>query len=219
MQRIITFGLLASLLLGCNAQVSNNASSPADRPPSNTASSNTAPPGPTNPVANAGQLIYTSVYGFSFTYPEGYTVLSFTDPEGSVVDASRDRQSPQANDALQGRLELWQQEDYEALQQHGFAGSEPPPNISIQVYRNLEQRPLKDWKGDLSQEDDRAITIAGQPAIAYSSTGLYESDNILLSSPDGELVIRLSAGYLEADSPIRQDLQAIANSFSFGQAN
>jgi hypothetical protein len=108
-------------------------------------------------------------------------------------------------------LEIWRQEDY--LQR--FDLPESVPIINITIYRNSQKLPLAQWKGELSHNDDRSLTVAGQPALAYTSTGLYESDNVLVKSPDGAYVFRIKTGYEKASDPIRQVFQDVVNSFSF----
>jgi hypothetical protein len=59
------------------------------------------------------------------------------------------------------------------------------------------------------------MRVAGQPAIAYTSTGLYEYDNVVVASPDGRYVLRFTAGYMDAKAPIRRVFQELVSSFSF----
>ncbi len=108
-------------------------------------------------------------------------------------------------------LELWQQADFV----NRTSLPETPPIISFTVYNNAKRLPLTQWKGELSRKDDRPLTVAGQAAIAYTSTGLYESDNVLFSSPDGRYVFRLTAGYIDAKAPIRQTFRDVLASFTF----
>lgn len=194
MKRFLCVGLLAILAMSCTTQT--NLSPQADNSSSQT---------PTSTVDQAtSQTAYTNEkFGFSFSYPEGY-----------VVDASSENQLPSSDESLQSVIEIWKQADYEAIQSANFEGGEYPPNINIRVYNNVEQLPLEDWKEELSHDDDRALTVAGQDAIAYTSTGLYESDNVVLSSPDGQ-VIRLSVGYIDASDPMRQVFQEVVSSFTF----
>jgi hypothetical protein len=108
-------------------------------------------------------------------------------------------------------IEIWNQADY--LNRENLP--EAPPIISIRIYSNPQKLPLAKWKGELSHNDDRPLTVAGQPALAYSSTGLYESDNVLVRSPDGRQVLRLQAGYQKSSDRIRQVFQEVVQSFSF----
>lgn len=142
---------------------------------------------------------FSDRFGFRLVVPSGY-----------VSTPSESQPSTQPAKPLQV-LELWEQRDFA----NRATLMEAPPLISLTVYQNISKRPLSAWKGELSRPDDRPLTVAGQPAIAYISTGLYESDNVLLSTPDGRYVIRLSASYMDAQAPIRRDFQAVLSSLTF----
>jgi hypothetical protein len=111
-------------------------------------------------------------------------------------------------------LEIWKQEDYA----NRIHLSESPAIISISVYSNPLHLPLENWKGQLSRNDTRPFTVAGQQAIAYSATGLYESDNVLCNSPDSRYVFHFKGDYLSTSDSIRQTFQDILSSFSFVKA-
>jgi hypothetical protein len=136
-------------------------------------------------------------FGFRIVVPSGYTIEPFG--------------TKSATPAPLDVLELWQQADFV----NRTSLPETPPIISIAVYDNAKRLPLTQWKGELSRTDDRPVTVAGQAAIAYTSTGLYESDNVLFSSPDGRYVFRLKVGYTDAKAPIRQTFQDVLASFTF----
>ena len=136
-------------------------------------------------------------FGFRIVVPSGYTIEPFG--------------TKSATPAPLDVLELWQKADFV----NRTSLPETPPIISIAVYNNAKRLPLTQWKGELSRNDDRSLTVAGQAAIAYTSTGLYESDNVLFSNPDGRYVFRLKVGYTDAKAPIRQAFQDVLASFTF----
>lgn len=138
-------------------------------------------------------------FGFRFGSPSGY-----------VITPSETQPSSKPAPPLQV-LELWQQADF----LNRAALMEMPPMIRITVYNNAKRLPLTHWKGELSRNDDRSIRVAGQPAIAYTATGLYESDNLLLSSPDGRYVLRLTVDYIGAKAPIRKVFNDFISTFIF----
>lgn len=140
-------------------------------------------------------------FGFRFIYPSRYVIENATD------------QAPD-NEKIMDQvevLEIWRQADY--LNRAHL--SESPPTIRIVVYNNPQQHPLQHWKDNLSRDNDHTLTIAGQEAIAYTATGLYESDNVLFASPDGQYIFHLRGSYLHTDDVIRQTFQDILSSFSF----
>ena len=141
-------------------------------------------------------------FGFRFVQPSGYVIVNATK-----------KSSTQPNAPLQV-LEMWKQKDYA----NRIHLTESPAIISISVYSNPRHLPLANWKGKLSHNDTRPFTVSGQQAIAYSDTGLYESDNVLFSSPDSRYVFHLKGDYLSASDFIRQTFQDILSSFSFVKA-
>lgn len=157
------------------------------------------PPTTSSTQSNRDIFYLSSEYGFRFVSPKDY-----------VIEPSNAEPSTQGNTPLQV-LKIWQQADFV----NRTEASESPPIISLSIYNNSQKLPLAKWKGELSRNDDRSLTVAEQPAIAYTSTGLYEYENVLLSSPDGRYVFRLQAGYQDANSPMRQVFQEVVNSFSF----
>jgi len=138
-------------------------------------------------------------FGFRFVRPSGYAVINATK-----------NLSSQLNAPLQV-LGIWKQEDYA----NRAYLPESPAIISLSVYSNPRHLPLANWKDQLSRNDTHPLMIAGQKAIAYSATGLYESDNVLFSSPDGRYVFHLKGDYLGASDSNRQTFQDILSSFSF----
>jgi hypothetical protein len=192
MKYAIAFGLFTALIAGVSAQ-------PAAIP--------TQAPTPeilaANPEANSATLQTSDIFymsdrfGFRFVIPSGYTTAS--------------GETSSAKPAPLEVIEIWNQADY--LNRENLP--EAPPIISIRIYSNPQKLPLAKWKGELSHNDDRPMTVAGQPALAYSSTGLYESDNVLVRSPDSRQVLRLQAGYQTSSDRIRQVFQEVIQSFSF----
>jgi hypothetical protein len=147
-------------------------------------------------------LYLSDRFGFRFVRPSGYVIETVTDNFPS-----------QPATPLQV-LQLWQQADF--LNRMNLP--ELPPLITLTIYPNPQRLPLSQWKGELAHNDDRPLTVAGQSAIAFSATGLYESDNVLFSSPDGNQVFHLRAGYRGADEEIRQVCQDLTASFTFGES-
>jgi len=80
-------------------------------------------------------------------------------------------------------------------------GGEAPPAISMSVFSNVEGLSLEQWiKGDnrsnfkLSQDGVLAsTTVGGEPALAYTHSGLYETDAVVVSRR-GKLFLFEAAG-------------------------
>lgn len=189
MQRIILAGLLTGLAI---------ASGP---PPGSIAQSQVAP----SSLATRYDVYLANDKGLRFIYPEGYT-----------IDSELFYRSPAPDAALQHSWDLWQEGDYLAFggrYQEEPDGSEMPPHISIEIFPNPENRPLQDWL-ELATAPGTVTTVAGQGAIAYTATGLYESDVVLLNHPDGS-VVQLKVEYSDAADPMRQDFQTLVDSLVF----
>lgn len=93
-------------------------------------------------------------------------------------------------------------------------GTEPPANIQIVVMANPTGRSLESWV-ELATSQPEVITVAGRGAIAYSATGLYESDVVLLPTPDNCAVVKISAGYADPRDPLRQVFQTVVSRLAF----
>ncbi|MEP0859378.1 GUN4 domain-containing protein [Trichocoleus sp. DQ-U1] len=194
MKRSIAVGLLTFLAIGCST---------------NLPTSSTQSPAPVaiaaKPAANSSTVQSRDVFYLSDRFG-----FRFVSPRGYVITPTETTQSTKPSPPLEV-LEVWQQKDF--LNRENLP--ETPPIVSITIYDNSKRLPLTSWKGELSQNDDRPLTVAGQKAIAYTSTGLYESDNVLFSSPDGRYVFRLQGAYLQKNDSIRQVYQDTVKSFTF----
>ncbi len=157
------------------------------------------PTAPSLTTLTQQNLYQSDRFGFQFTVPPDYILVPVT----PHADA-------QARQPVQV-LELWQKADHLNQQQL----PETPPLISIYVYENSQNLPLTHWKPELSRNDDHQIQVAGQDAIAYTATGLYESKHILVSSPDQRLVYHFQVGFIDTEAPIRQTFQQVVSSFKF----
>lgn len=194
MTRLFTLGLLSFLTVSSSVSLTATLTQPAIPSPI----AQTAPV--TKPSSPKRDVFYMSDrFGFRFVSPAGYVVVP-----GTIKPAPTPPVPAQT-------LEIWKRADY--LNRANLP--ESPPIIRITVYNNSRKLPLKNWKGELSRNDDRVVTVAGQAAIAYTSTGLYESDNVVFASPDGRHVFRLTVGYISANDNIRKTFQEVVSSFTF----
>ena len=190
MKRIVALGFLTILTISCSQKVLTK---PSGLNPDRAII--VLP----NYSSSKQDIFYLSrQFGFRFVQPSGYLILNATKSS-----------SPKPNTPVQV-LEIWKQEDYA----NRIHLTESPAIISISIYSNPLHLPLENWKDKLSRNDTRPFTVAGQQALAYSATGLYESDNVLFSSPDGRYVFHLKGDYLSTSDSIRQTFQDILSSFS-----
>jgi hypothetical protein len=179
MHRVL-LSLAASLAIACQAQTPSSGLNP-------TSPAEIAQPGPAaiQSMANSGQAVYESDrFGFKFQYPGTFVVQAPAEAPSAAPGVPLDS------------LEIWNQVDFASLPSHQNGGSELPPNISVTIHPNPNQRSLQDWVNNsdwfVSPTAFSTVEIAGQRAIAFQSTGLYEFDNIVLPTPDGQNIILIS---------------------------
>lgn len=133
------------------------------------------------------------------TYKSQPLGVSFKYPEGFVIDNSNEQLNGET-EAWRGTLEVWTQADYQAIQTHHFEGTELPANVSVSLYHNPNRLSLQKWVESssdfVSPENYTRQQVAGQEAIAFQSTGLYEFESVVLPSREGQdvIVIRLAKG-------------------------
>lgn len=159
----------------------------------------TTPPAPSLAASTLQNLYQSDRFGFRFSVPQDFILVPVTPNADSEILKPIQI------------LELWQKADHLNRQ----VLPESPPLISLYIYKNPQRLSLKHWKEELSQGEDKAVKVAGQEAIAYTATGLYEFDHILVSSPDQRFVYRFQVGYIDAEAPIRQTFQQVITSFQF----
>ena len=219
MRRTLTLSLLALLTAASATQFCSPASAQFPSPktaqrtpfthPPNGANDRFAPTGP-----STHRPIYASAHSptsyrdaFYFSDRFGYRIIW---PSGMIITPTESTLPTRPARPLEV-LELWNQVDFP----NRANLPETPPLVTITVYDNARRLPLSTYKGELSRNDDRPVMVAGQRAIAYTATGLYESDHVLFASPNGRYVVRISGGYMAANAPIRQAFQQVVSSFTF----
>lgn len=146
-------------------------------------------------------------FEFQFDYPTGFIVES----ESSSAEENRSLEW----------INLWTQRDYDEIQSRSTP-TELPPNVSVAVQQNPQRLALRDWvmrnNQFASPNGFRSLTIAGQDAIAFQSTGLYDYENVVLTMPSSPdvIVIRLDKdGLPEREDIYRPAFQKIISSLQF----
>lgn len=99
-------------------------------------------------------------------------------------------------------------------------GGEGPPTVTVSIFKNPTHMPLGDWiqkqSGMIPASggwDYTETKIGGEEAIAYTSTGLYESDNVAVAY--GERVYVFSASWLTREDQTLKDLALILPTVTF----
>jgi hypothetical protein len=152
-------------------------------------------------------------------YTSNRTRFQFDYPAGFIVEAKPS--SIAGNDRSLEWIDLWTQRDYDGIKSR-VTPTELPPNVSVAVQQNSQRLALRDWvmrnNQFASPQGFRSLTIAGQDAIVFQSTGLYDYENVVLATPNRSevIVIRLDkVGQLESDAVYRPAFQQIISSLQF----
>jgi hypothetical protein len=146
------------------------------------------------------QKYSSSQYGISFSYPENY-VLSEQDISNPELQAHHS-------------IILMRKEDLPPP-----VDGEYPPSITIDIYPNTSGT-AEAWARTSPQSNFNSgekvisnLTIAGEPAISYRWSGLYEGTTI--ATVKSNTLYVLTVTYLEMGAPIVQDFVTIRDSIKF----
>lgn len=154
------------------------------------------------------QIYQSKKLGFRFKYPKGYVL-------------NKSQQNPDIETSpVQQRIDVWSNDDFQAIKAGQYQGTELPANVSITVEENPKNLSASEWL----KENDHAFTttqnqskevIAGQKAVVFRSSGLYETRNIVLASKDRKkvIVISHSENQNDSDKDYEQVFEQVVSSF------
>ncbi|MBW4654256.1 MAG: hypothetical protein KME20_14655 [Kaiparowitsia implicata GSE-PSE-MK54-09C] len=150
-------------------------------------------------------------FDFTFTYPYSYIA--------EPIDLGTENHDPD----LKASIDLWSDRNYAAIRANVYEGSEYPANVTVSVYEKAETIGLEEWiRQDfrfLAVMDVTSLQVAGQDAIRFDSTGLYEYDNIAVPSPDGKSVVIINlARLMEDNEAYKPAFETILSTFEFQAA-
>ncbi|MEM7554136.1 MAG: hypothetical protein AAF378_08545 [Cyanobacteria bacterium P01_A01_bin.84] len=157
-----------------------------------------------------GQKIYQNKQlGFSFKYPKGYVV-------------GKNPSSPNAKPGIsQQKLDMWTNEDFQAIKAGKFQGTELPASVSISVEKNPKRLNAEQWFKENADEfgstaNQTTRLVAGQKALAFSTADLYESENIVLPTKDSSniIIISLAQSQNNLDREYKQAFEQVISSFN-----
>jgi hypothetical protein len=120
-------------------------------------------------------------------------------------------------------LDLWTKKHAQKIKFGAYqGGTEYPANVQVKIYYNPRKLSLQNW---VKQSQDFAapkkfstVKIAGQNAIQFESSGLYEHKNIaLVNSKNSHIIVvslaQVGSGY--DDPAYRRVYQQVINSLGF----
>ena len=152
------------------------------------------------PPTESSLTLYTNAdYKIAFSYPDTYTLeshdIDITGMEGvSLVLMPKGVTLPEAG--------------------------EGPPTVTVAIFKNLTQIPLAEWIQTVSGMipptdgwDYTEVSVGREEAIAYTATGLYESDNVVVAR--GGYIYLFSASWLTREDATLKDLATLLSTVSF----
>ncbi len=151
---------------------------------------------PTENGTTENQTYTSTAHGFSFTYPKDWELS-----ERSMT--------------VQGvKLETVTliPSDFEAPE-----GGEGPPSVTVIVGENTNGKALAEWLNQFQSAiggpafDFTEGTFVGLPSITYTSTGLYEADNIAIAR--GNNVYVISGSWMTRQDASLQVFNQVVESF------
>ncbi|GMU74329.1 MAG: hypothetical protein AMXMBFR44_5260 [Candidatus Campbellbacteria bacterium] len=160
-------------------------------------------------VTDIGSQMETKVdiaSGISFSYPKDYALQE-------VQPGTQDHTD------LSVTFVLMPQEDYDLL--GTLEGTEGPASISILVFNNPLMLSALDWMQEPGiapyippqAGEPVAVVVDGEQGVSFPASGLYESDNVIVSR--GDTVVFLSGAYQDSASQQREVFSGIVGSLLF----
>jgi hypothetical protein len=142
-------------------------------------------------------------------------------PKDFVVDDKTNK--PSSKDNLLTTIDIWTQQHAKKIRSGAYeGGTEYLANVSVRVYRNPQKLPLQKWVQQSNQfgitRDFKNTKIAGKNAIAFQSSGLYENENIIFSSPRSSniiVIIFAKTNYGNNDAIYKKAFDQVVNTFTF----
>lgn len=146
------------------------------------------------------------LFGIAFSYPEGY-FTTVTDHEG---------------ERLQSTITIFEDTPFtRALVNGEVPGTEAPPAISVAMFQNdLDNYTAESFVRDNSASNFKLsdgvltpVSVGGVEGFAYRATGLYESENVVVATPD--FVYMFSVGFLTPEDRMLADFETMLANVSF----
>jgi hypothetical protein len=133
------------------------------------------------PIVEVGNRYEHSASGIAFNYPDGYVLT-----EEEVGNGEREQYA----------ITLIREED-----NISHENSEGPTAITVVLYQNnIDEYTLLEWLTEtndsnfkLSSGDYESVTVAGQEAVRYRWSGLYEGETVAFLHRDNVVAISVMA--------------------------
>ncbi len=196
----LAVGIVATVAIACQAE------SPTALP---TVAVSSAPIVETATIPSGNATYQSDRFGFHFTYADDqFVAKAETDLGPDVV-------------ALEA-IQIWTTEHDQEINAGDYeGGTEYPANVSITVQPAPNGLTLQDCvqQSDWFSESRniKETTVAGQAAIAFQSSGLYEADHVALATPDGAAIVLVTLNKIndDAGNPYQTLFEQIVSSLTF----
>ncbi len=206
----VLMGLVAVMTIACKPESSTVSSSPAS--PVLTDEVSLSKSSTPKPVPQDQAIYRSDRFGFQFSY----SLKDFVVNDAAATPASKD-------DSPLAAIDIWTQEHSQAIRSGTYEkGTEYPANVRVTVSSNPQRLPLQKWVQQNNQfavtREFKDATVAGQKAIAFQSSGLYENEHFAFSSPNGSNIITVTfskINYGDHDAIYQKAFKQVVNSFTF----
>ncbi|MDL5056234.1 hypothetical protein [Geitlerinema calcuttense] len=196
--RFLLFSLVAASAIACQPE----------EPIANT------PPvhSPGNSISDGRGIYQSDRFDFQFSYPSD----EFT------IDETLTAPNNGAASSL-ATVDIWTKEHAQKIKSGAYeGGAEYPANVSITVSENPQNLSLRAWVEQSNQfsitRDFQDTTVAGQSAIAFQSSGLYENDHLVFANPDRSEIVTVTFSkidYGNHDATYQKAFEQVKRSFTF----
>lgn len=173
-------------------------------------------------IIAAGLLIYGDMRNDpapiinSIRYKSDITPLSFVYKVSDYI--VREPYIPGQIESLVEALIVVPASEQAAVDRGERENSEYPAVIAIQIFRNPQGYSPQEWIENnplisnitLKQGEFEEREVAGRPAIAYESEGLYSNQHIIFA--DKDLIYFLDGQYLDRDTDLYRDFEPLVDS-------
>jgi len=196
----LAVGIVATVAIACQAEAPSALPTVAVSP---------TPVVKTATLPSGNATYQSDRFGFHFTYAaDQFVAKAETDLEPDVV-------------ALEA-IQLWTTKHDQEINAGAYeGGTEYPANVSVTVQPASNRLSLQDWVQQSNwfseSRNIKETTIAGQAAIAFQSSGLYEADHVALATPDGAAIVLVTFNKIndDAGNPYQALFEQIVSSLAF----
>lgn len=185
---------------------------PSESPASDSSNVITPPAKSPQPTSSNKGIYRSDRFDFQFSYASDEFVI-----DEALATPANNVDSPLET------IDIWTENHAQKIRAGEYeGGTEYPANVSVTVSENLQNLSLREWVEQSNQfaipSEFQNTTVAGQSAIAFQSSGLYENENVVFTSPDKSQIITVTfskINYGDHDAIYQKAFEQVKGSFAF----